>query len=443
MAQSLRVRLTLLLSGAIIIAAASQFMVSFHEVTDSTNKLFDYHMQQMARAIQNGGFERVLWHTFPETGGEDFDFVIQSWDEGGDRIYQSRADRFVPKQPVVGYATVALDDGNWRIYSLKNDDQSIQIAQKISARRDRAMALALNTLWPIILFSILLLIAVWWFVTAALDPLIRVGHDLAERNADSLAPIDSQGVPREVIPLITELNYLLARLEHALQTQQQFLADAAHELRSPITALKLQVQTLERARDDTTRASAIQRLLGGIDRSSRLVEQLLSLARQDPLAHTFNPAVFSLTECIELAVADVTPFAQSRRIVVELPPLPSIDTHGDSENIRIMVRNLLDNAVRYSPLDGQVEVVMENNVHGIILKIRDSGSGIPEEDQGRIFNRFFRLPGTGTIGTGLGLAIVKAVADRHRIRITLRNRPGSGLEISLHFSEAVVLGEAA
>lgn len=431
--QSLRVRLVLLIGTAIIAAAAVQFAVSFHAVTKSTDSLFDYHMEQMALAIQNGGFERVLWHTFPETGGEDFDFVIQTWNEEGDRLYQSRADRFVPKQPVIGYTTVKLDDGDWRIYALKHEDQSIQIAQKMTARRDRAVALAFNTLWPVIPVSIMLLISAWWFVTSALAPLTRVRRELAQRNADSLAPVDMRGVPREVAPLITELNYLLERMQHALQTQQQFLADAAHELRSPITALKLQTQMLSRVKDEAARNQAVGRLLGGIDRASRLVEQLLALARQDPLSQAFQPTTVSLASCVEQAANDVAAFAQSRQIKINAGVLPPAQIWGDAESLRVMIRNLLDNAVRYTPEQGTIDIDLAMDRASTRLTISDSGSGIPEEDHVRIFNRFYRLPGTGPSGTGLGLAIVKAIADRHNTTVALKSPPNGGLAVTMTF----------
>ncbi|HVL77172.1 MAG TPA: histidine kinase dimerization/phospho-acceptor domain-containing protein, partial [Noviherbaspirillum sp.] len=282
MMRSLRIRLLLLLGVAIGAAAFLQFTASFRAAMQEANNLFDYHMQQMAFALQDSGFEEAGWHGMAGANDEDFEFVVQIWTDDGVRVYQSRTYRVLPERAPLGYSNVRLPNGDWRVYAVQASTRVIQVAQRIESRRSRAMALALRALWPVLAVSVLLFGAAWWVVTSALAPLNRIGHDLANRNADSLAPVSTRGVPHEVSLLVAELNSLLARVAKALQSQQRFVADAAHELRSPLTALRLQVQTLARARDDAARQQAVARLLGGVDRATRLVEQLLVLARQDP-----------------------------------------------------------------------------------------------------------------------------------------------------------------
>jgi two-component system OmpR family sensor kinase len=319
------------------------------------------------------------------------------------------------------------------VYAVKNDKRVIQVAQKMDARRDRAMSFALGALWPAILVSLLLFVAAWWVVTSALSPLNRIGHDLANRNADSLAPVSDEGVPREVSVLVAELNSLLARMASTLQSQQRFVADAAHELRSPLTALKLQVQTLARARDETARSQAIGRLLGGVDRASRLVEQLLALARQDPLSQSPELVPVSLSACVEQAVSDIAAIAAARHVEVRHGTLAEADVLGEAEGLRIMIRNLLDNAVRYAPEYGQVRVDLAIRPTAVSLTVQDSGAGIPASERPRVFDRFYRIPGTTLSGSGLGLAIVKAIADRHAATVELDDAPAGGLAVTVTF----------
>ncbi len=432
--RSLRVRLILLLGVAILVAAALQVGSLFQAAMRQANKLFDYHMQQMALALQDSSFAENEWHSMPAADDSGFEFVIQVWSDSGVRVYQSRAYRALPEQAMLGYSTVTLDNGDWRVYAVRTPKRVIQVAQQLKIRRDRAIALVLRSLWPVIPVSLLLFVAAWWVVSSALSPLNRIGHELANRNANSLAPISDEGVPREVSLLVTELNSLLVRMAQALQSQQRFVADAAHELRTPLTALRLQVQTLERAKDDTARAQAIARLLGGVDRAKRLMEQLLALARQDPLPQAFEPTATSLPACVELAVNDVAAFALSRHIRMQCGELAPVEVPGDAESLRIMIRNLLDNAARYTPERGQVSIDVMTEGSCAVLTIQDSGGGIPAEGRGRVFDRFYRVPGTSPSGSGLGLSIVKAIADKHGATLELGDAALGGLEVKVTFA---------
>jgi two-component system OmpR family sensor kinase len=279
----------------------------------------------------------------------------------------------------------------------------------------------------------LLLVTVWWVITSAMNPLNRVGRDLANRNADSLAPVDAAGVPREVSRLVNEVNSLLKRMEYALQSQKQFVDDAAHELRSPLTALKLQVQTLARARDDAARAQAISRLQGGVERAVRLLEQLLALARQDPLSEPMPPTVVKLAECLEHAAEDVAALAVLRDIHLEFQLHADAKICADPDSLRMLIRNLLDNAIRYTPEHGKVlaKITIEGD-HAVLI-IEDSGTGIPPENRHRVFDRFYRMPGTTVSGSGLGLAIVKAIAERYQANVELGQASLGGLRVRIAF----------
>lgn len=432
--RSLRIRLILLLGIAIMAASVLQFGVTFRVAMKRADALFDYHMQQMALALQDSGMQQPDWYgTHYEEDEEGFDFVVQIWTDDGVRVYQSRPYRALPDQGAFGYSTVKLDNGDWRVYASHSDTRVIQVAQKMETRRNRAVSLALHSVWPIVPVSLLLLASAWWVVTTALSPLQRIGLDLANRNAHSLSPVSDKGIPNEVSLLVAELNSLLERMTHSMAAQQRFVADAAHELRSPLTALKLQVQTLARAKDDTARSQAVTRLLGGVDRASRLVEQLLLLARHEPLSPP-ERKVISLTACIELAANDVQAFQSSRHITLKYGVLEQIHIPGDAESLRVMVRNLLDNAIRYIPEGGVVQVDLLRIGDTASLTIQDSGSGIAQEDRERVFDRFYRVPGTSPSGSGLGMAIVKAIAEQHDAVISLDNAALGGLSINIAFA---------
>jgi two-component system OmpR family sensor kinase len=433
MMRSLRIRLIPLFGAAIVIAGAVQFTTSFRASMEQANKLFDYHMQQMAFALEDSGFGSANWHGMADADNESFDFVVQIWTDDGVRVYQSRNFRILPERGALGYSNVTLQNGDWRLYAVQTATRVIQVAQRMEVRRSRAISLALHALWPVLPVSLLLFIAAWWVVTSALAPLNRIGHDLATRNADSLAPVSALGVPKEVSLLIAEINSLLGRVEQALQSQQRFVADAAHELRSPLTALKLQVQTLARAKDDTARAQGVGRLMGGVDRASRLVEQLLALARQDPLAQVFTPVVVQLNNVVELAVSDVAPLAASRDIDIHVGSLAPHEVLGDVDSLRILMRNLLDNAIRYTPEHGRVNIDLGREDTKVVFAIEDSGSSIPPDERDRIFDRFYRLPGTNPSGSGLGLAIVKAIAVRHDAQVELDDAQLGGLAVKVRF----------
>ncbi|MFZ6725925.1 ATP-binding protein [Undibacterium sp. MH2W] len=435
--KSLRVKIVLMFGFAILLAAALQFTTSVNATIHEANKLFDYHMQQMALALQDSDFKQLDSRTVLGIESNNFDLVVQIWGADGERVYQSRQYRSLPKQAELGYSTVTLTNGEWRIYAVKAHDRVIQVAQKMNTRSRRAIAIALSTLWPVIPVSLLLFCAAWWSISSALSPLNRIGKQLAERKANSTDTVSDEGVPQEVSALVFELNSLLLRIAHAMQSQQRFVADAAHELRSPITALRLQVQNLSRARDETMHEKAIDRLLGGVDRASHLVEQLLMMARQD---HNYRGAIVmqkvSIISVLNLAFNDVHIFAQRKNISLIQNGVTGCFVFGDPENLRVMIRNLLDNAIRYIPDWGTVEIFCGQQDNEILLSIDDSGDGIPESERNRIFDRFYRIPGTSKNGSGLGLAIVKAIVDMHNASIKLTSSKLGGLKVEVIFPSA-------
>jgi two-component system OmpR family sensor kinase/two-component system sensor histidine kinase QseC len=286
---------------------------------------------------------------------------------------------------------------------------------------------------PLLLVAPFMAAAAWWLTALALRPLQRVAAGVRQRDEQSLEPLPAAGLPDEVAPLVTALNALLQRLGRSLDTQRAFVADAAHELRSPLTALKLQLQLLERADDEAERAAAAQALAAGIERAARLVEQLLTLARTEPGAATTALQRLDLSELVREAVADTVPLALARGTMLELFADTPVQVDGDRNALSALVRNLADNAVRYAPAGSRVEVRVSQSDDVPTLQVDDAGPGIPAAERERVFDRFYRRGLADEPGTGLGLAIVRGVAQRHGATVQLDDSALGGLRVILRF----------
>jgi signal transduction histidine kinase len=275
---------------------------------------------------------------------------------------------------------------------------------------------------------------IWWLVGRSLQPLRQIAAEMATRNAGALDAVPEEGTPSEIAPLVAALNELLERLKQAFAAQRAFLADAAHELRSPLTALRVQMQLLQRAPNDVARQHAMTRLAEGVERATRLIDQLLTAARTDPNDNTDPLMPTDLAETARLAVADTFDFALDRDIDIGLDaPEETVMISGDTSAVRILARNLIDNAVRYSPASAKVRITVEPAYPGARLVVEDSGPGIPDGDQDRVLERFQRGVGHEQAGSGLGLAIVHNVVKRHHGRLTLGRSALGGLRVEVTF----------
>ncbi|MGH2929947.1 MAG: ATP-binding protein, partial [Solirubrobacteraceae bacterium] len=312
----------------------------------------------------------------------------------------------------------------------------VQVAQPMSVRRHEAAQLALRTLAPFALLMPLLGLLVWLVVGHALQPLQRLARAVKARRVNALEPLSDERLPEEVQPLVGSLNDLLGRLTAALDRERAFMADAAHELRTPLTALHLQLGALARAGTETERAEAMDKLAQGVQRAIRLVEQMLALARQEPRAEPVRTR-FALDELSREVVAELVPLADARRIDLGVSEAQSVLVQGDRDSVATLIRNLVDNAVRYTREGGRVDVSVERSAAApaqALVKVVDDGPGIAREERERVFDRFYRKPGTRSPGSGLGLAIVQAIAAAHGATVTLGEGPdGRGLAVTVAF----------
>jgi len=306
----------------------------------------------------------------------------------------------------------------------------------VRVREGLARAAAERVVVPLVLLLPIMIGAVAWIVSRGMLPLRFVTTEVQRRDVRSLAPLNAHNLPLEIEPLVSELNRLLERLQRAFSVQRAFISDAAHELRSPLTALRLQLQLLDRAPDEAARIEARSRLGAAVERAIHLVEQLLALARSEPQDASPDFDAVDLSVAAAEGIGDAHELAMSRHIDLSLDAMPNLLVRGDREALRVLVRNLVDNAARYTPPHGSVQVRSRSTPGEAVLEVTDTGPGIAPADRERVFDRFYRRAAAQETGTGLGLAIVKAIAERHGARVVLGEAPGGGLRATVSFPKA-------
>jgi two-component system OmpR family sensor kinase/two-component system sensor histidine kinase QseC len=428
---SIRLRLLALMLGMLAFAAFTMGMVTYNKVLAQTEAMFDYQLRQMALSLRDQG------EIAPEQAGNladrELDFVIQIWSADGRAIYASRPHAELPMQARLGWADVAVGPLAWRTFSVATGSRVIQVAQPRQIRQGLAADAALHSIQPLAWLAPVLALLMWVLLARSLRPLQQVAQAVRERDTQSLAPLPHADLPDELAPLVQALNGLLQRLGQTLDHQRAFVADAAHELRSPLTALKLQLELLRSAPDATARETAMAALGDGIARAAWLVEQLLALARNEPGAVALPFAAVDLSELARQVLADAVPQALARGTVLELQADAPVPLQGDAASLQVLLRNLVDNAVRHTPEAAvvQLQVTAPAGVPQVVVD--DAGPGIPPDDRERVFDRFYRRNPAATEGSGLGLAIVRTVATRHGATVSLGTSPLGGLRVVVRF----------
>jgi len=433
--RSLRTRLLVsLLGGVLLVGVLGGWMV-YRNALAEADAFFDYHLRQTALILRDQPVQYLLAPQFPPADAS-YDFVVQVWSLDGVRVYLSRPHTVLPQITTLGFATVTTSEGRWRVFGVQALTRVIQVAQPMKVREQRAAELALETLKPFALLLPGLALLIWFAVGNALVPLSRLTALVKARRVDALEALPAAPLPDEVQPLVNALNDLLARLQAALGRERAFMADAAHELRTPLTALHLQMGMLARASDEGERTAAMATLSEGVQRAIRLVEQMLSLARQEPRADAPRVAV-RLDDLAREVVAGLVPLADAGRIDLGVAAAQAATVQADPEALRTLLRNLIDNAVRYTPAGGRVDVSVVPAARGARLTVSDTGPGIPAAERARVLDRFYRRAGSGVPGSGLGLAIVKAIADAHGAHLELGDGEGGrGLSVTVSFPQA-------
>jgi len=447
---SIRRRLFLWMMGVLSLGALAVTIGSYALTLEEMNEVFDEELKQVALTALTHAHEPRALPKPPADGSDlvDVAFVTQVWSLGGQLLFSSRPQAQLPFDNREGIRTVMTRDGPWRVYTDQSAAYFTQAAQPVSVRHQVAGEVARKTLIPTLAGVPVLALLMLFALQRGLRALTYTAHDVGTRSALALEPIDASGLPRELHPLVVAINGLMDRLEQALASQRRFTADAAHELRTPLTALGLQLQLLLSAPDEATRAEAALDIRDGLARANRLVEQLLQMSRLEPEAPFTAETAVRLDELARSVVADFSARADQAHVdlgvVVDAGRAADPSVAGDPEELRVMLNNLIDNALRHAPPGSRIDVTVRAPREGEVdLEVADAGPGIAPEERERVFDRFYRKAAATSpcraAGTGLGLAIVKAVAERHRARIHLAEglpRPdgGRGLSVCVRFT---------
>lgn len=340
-----------------------------------------------------------------------------------------------PLSSALGYANVQDGTGElWRSLILESSDRTyrVQIAESIPKRDKEALEIAVKTVQPLVLALPLALLAIYFSIRRGLKPLDDLASEVATRSSDNLTPLAGRNIPREAQPLVAAINRVLYRLGYSLESERRFTADAAHELRTPLAAARIQAQVALLSKNAEKREHALNLTLAGLDRATRLVEQMLRLARLDPLAQLAQTQPVSLVDLAQRVAAGVQDAVPHARIALELAgnaaPVP-----GDPDLLEVALRNLIDNAIRYSPEGSEVTVALQAGDAPPVLSVRDNGPGVPEDELPRLMERFYRGESVTAEGSGLGLTIVGRIAELHGAALELDNREGGGFEARLRW----------
>ncbi|MHB8536248.1 MAG: ATP-binding protein [Sulfuricaulis sp.] len=342
----------------------------------------------------------------------------------------------MPERP--GFSDQHPDGQEWRVYTVVEPTRSltVQTGEPYAIRNQLIYEITRNALYPLLLAIPLLAATIWLGVGRGLSPLKKVSNQVAQRTPSHLNPIETRQVPSEVKIFVDELNMLLGRLREAFEKERQFTANAAHEIRTPLASLKTHAQVALRSKNEDQREERLQQIIRGVDRVTHLVEQLLTLARLDYEAQEQKFERVDLTSLTRQTLAEIAPMAVARNIDLSLAESGQAEVTGNPVGLAVLVRNLVDNAIRYTPPTGAVEVEVLRERKDVALLVTDNGPGIPPAERQQVFNRFYRGGSTDTLGCGLGLSIVARIVRLHGAEILLKDAPtGSGLQVRVSFPQ--------
>ena len=439
---SLRRRLLALILGFTAAAWLAVGLYAFVEVRHEAAEILDAHLAQSAALIlaQGDELDEIDTDHAPLLHREMRRTAFQVWERGRSlKLHSANAPERRLSEVEEGFSDVEHDGRAWRVFSAWDPKGKllVQVAERASARASIVQALGKALLWPLVAALPLLAAAIWLGVGRGLQPLAELRRELGRRSAADLAPLSPSSAPEEIAPLVAELNRLFGRIDEALQRERRLTADAAHELRTPLAALSTQAQVARRASSDASRNEALDAIVLGAERAARLAEQMLTLARLDSGQGEAAKLPVELHGLAREVLADVTPRALERNIDLSLEDGPAVHVGGYAGLLSILVRNLVDNAVRYTPEGGHVRVGLSARGNQALLEVADDGPGVPAAEIGRLGERFHRPAGQEQSGSGLGLSIVQRIAELHGGSVRYAPGPGGkGLLVSVTLPRA-------
>lgn len=443
---SLRRALLALLLGLTLVLWSLSALIVYLEAEQESHELFDQSLSETGHLLLSLADQEVQEHavgaplvmTTQENSSHHEYLLFQIWGSGQRLLYKNAGAPDAPftRAAVNGFSWTVIDGQRWRIYASWNNSRrlQIQVAEPASHRKEISAKFAYKLIGFALLIVAVAAVAIWWSVNLVFRVLQTSANEVALRTPNDLAEVSLTGAPSELEPLLLAINRLFGRVRQTMEHEQRFTADAAHELRTPLAAIKTNLQVIQRARNDAERDEFLGGLSVSVDRAARLVDQLMTLAKLDPdQQQQAELTVHDLATLLAQQLPSWRETAQRQRqsLVVEFAPAAC---RINFELVLIMVRNLLDNAFRYTPPGGSVFLSCRSEDGGVSLTVSDSGPGIPVAMHERVFERFFRLADAKLPGSGLGLSIVRRIADTHGATILLAEGAGGiGLTVKVQF----------
>ena len=420
---SLQGRLALLVLGMLAAVWAATAAIVWFDARHEVEEILDSHLAQAAAFVvaqyQHDRPGSEVQVDMPSLHRYAYKTTIQVFQDGRLVLRSANA----PTAPLVagggsdtGFQTVRIDNAQWRVFAVHGARAGLQVyvGEQEKSRNAILWAVLRSTLWPLVAALPLMVLAVWWAMRKGLRPMRSLGRDLVQRRPDALDRVGVEGAPAEMVPMIDALNALFQRIETLLESERRFTADAAHELRTPIAAIRAHAQVALQETDDALRRHALQHTIDGCDRATRLAQQLLTLSRLEANA-VLDEKQVDLQALARRELAEAAPRALGKHQALELQDGPPCRIYGDEALLAVLVRNLVDNAIRYSPAGARILVHLTQDAMQTRLSVEDSGPGLPAEDLARLGERFFRPLGTTESGSGLGWSIVRRIAAAHRM----------------------------
>ncbi len=436
---SLRRRLLGLLLGGVAVGWLVMMVFSALDAHHEVDELFDAQLAQSAQtllALADHEADEPIESLDEAVHKYQRRLRFQIWHADGRLLMRSNNAPETPLTVKAGFSETDGEDGHWRHFSLWNHEHSLQV--QVSENHDIRDELIAQIAWRLLLPALfgLPLIGLWvWIATRrGLSSLDVIAQQIARRDPQQLQALTPESAPEEIRSMLEALNQLFARVEQTLEAERRFTADAAHELRTPLAALQAQLQVALRARDEGERAQSLAQLQRGLSRAAHLVDQMLQLARLDPESGLPAATTVDLAKLAESVCADLGPLILGKNLDFDLAAQAGCLISGQAEWLGVLLRNLLDNAIRYTPENGQVQVAVERHGSVCRLSVSDSGPGIPASERAEVLQRFHRLHQGSEPGSGLGLAIAARIAELHGARLCLTDAKNTvGLLIYLEF----------
>ena len=470
--KSIRNRLLIILILVITLIGALTVWSSYKSSEHEVEELFDAQLAQSARVLlsiiltrtrhedfrtiqefldaggdipavaddDSGGTDRTDYHEYERK------VAFQLWDRNGRLLLHSAHIGTEPLSPKgldphrKGYNDEKFSGSLWRVFSLQDKKHGylIQVGERYAIRDELVSEIVLHFLTPSVISVPLLAFFIWWSIGRALQPLKQLRSAVANRDPNNLEGLHFEGVPDEVVPLVSELNKLFKALNVAIETERRFTDDAAHELRTPLSALKTQVQVALRSNTELECKEALKDIMAGVDRMTHMLNQMLTLARLDN-TRDIQPVEIDLKQMLLAIVKQLSVKADKKSIIIEMSSVPELSITTEPVSLEILLRNLIDNAIHYTSDGGRVTVEAKEQSRGAVIRVTDNGPGISPELYQRVFERYFRKPGRGQSGSGLGLAIARRCADLLQAKLTLgASKRGKGLTVEIYLDDLII-----